>query len=69
MRTDEKCTGEGNLGRGEMWHNKIIPQLAMVFKDRSQGMQGAEPLEQPLGKKNKFLRTSCFNFEPCFTGE
>ena len=37
----------GIFGRGEMWHNKIVPHFATVFKDRSQGMQGAQPLEQP----------------------
>ena len=46
--------GRGEIWDGEMWHNKIVPHLAMVFSDRSQdflaqrqGMQGAEPLEQP----------------------
>ena len=38
----------GGFGRGEMWNNKIVPRFAVVLKDRSQGTQGAEPIEHPL---------------------
>ena len=48
FRTGGGEIGTGEIGYGEMWLNKIVPDFAMVFKDRSQGMQGAEPLEQPL---------------------
>ena len=49
VNLSSRCTAEGNrIWYGKMWHNNIVPHFAMVFKGRSQGMQGVEPLEHAL---------------------
>ena len=69
-----------------MWHSKIVPHFAVVFKDRSHVLaftksmhifsvlQGSEGLNCPTSLEHpleweKIIGTSCFHFEPCFTGE
>ena len=67
-------TGKVKIWNGEIRHIRIVPNLAMVFKNRSRllGCHGGHTVPRGINCPTSgsiqmlFSATSCSRYEPCF---